>query len=242
MRRSQRLIAAIVLIALSSALAGCSSIYSWDPSDLLDFLDTKKKLPGERKPVFPEGVPGLEQGVPKDLYKGNAEQQQQQAAQQAAAAAAAPAPEEPKAKHAAKSKGKTSSPATAATEPAAAPDPDAAPEEDGSTAAAPPAPKPKKIVRKRTTAPPQPRNTATAMPMWHPLTLRRNRKGWATTAAVTPLQPGADSGQPCSSEGPVACAAGLFLWVVIGVSRPIGLKRVASAPRLLPGRNSSFRP
>jgi hypothetical protein len=141
MRRSQRLIAAIVLIALSSALAGCSSIYSWDPSDLLDFLDTKKKLPGERKPVFPEGVPGLEQGVPKDLYKGNAEQQQQQAAQQAAAAAAAPAPEEPKAKH-------------AATEPAAAPDPDAAPEEDGSTPAAPPAPKPKKIVRKRTTAPP----------------------------------------------------------------------------------------
>ncbi len=32
---------------------------------MLDFLDTKKKLPGERKPVFPDGVPGLEQGVPK---------------------------------------------------------------------------------------------------------------------------------------------------------------------------------
>ena len=44
---------------------------SFDPSDLLDFLDTKKKLPGERKAVFPEGVPGLEQGVPKDLYKGS---------------------------------------------------------------------------------------------------------------------------------------------------------------------------
>jgi hypothetical protein len=47
MRRSQRLIAATVLIALSSALAGCSSsLTNFDPSDLLDWLDTKKKLPG----------------------------------------------------------------------------------------------------------------------------------------------------------------------------------------------------
>src|SRR5664279_2096622 len=131
MRRLQRLIAATVLVALSSALAGCGSMGNFDPSDLLDFLDTKKKLPGDRKPVFPEGVPGLEQGVPKDLYKGNVEQQQQEQAAQAAAAAAAPPPEEPKPKHAAKSKGKGKPPATAATEPAAAPDPDAAPEEDG---------------------------------------------------------------------------------------------------------------
>src|SRR3954453_21366562 len=75
MRRPQRLIAATIVIALSSALAGCGSSGSFDPSDLLDFLDTKKKLPGERKPVFPDGVPGLEQGVPKDLYKGAHQQQ-----------------------------------------------------------------------------------------------------------------------------------------------------------------------
>ncbi len=76
MRRSQRLIAAAVLIALSGALAGCSGgLSNFDPSDLLDFLDTKKKLPGERKPVFPEGVPGLEQGVPKELYKGARQEQ-----------------------------------------------------------------------------------------------------------------------------------------------------------------------
>src|ERR1700687_6368074 len=106
MRRSQRLIAAAVLIALSSALVGCSSsIYSWDPSDLLDWLDTKKKLPGERKPVFPDGVPGLEQGVPKDLYKGSAQQQLDQQNAQAAAAAAAPPPAAPQPKRAAKSKG-----------------------------------------------------------------------------------------------------------------------------------------
>jgi len=150
MRRSQRLIAAAVVIALSGALGGCSSgMSSFDPSDLLDFLDTKKKLPGDRKPVFPDGVPGLEQGVPKELYKGSRQEQiDQQNAQ--AAGASAPSAQDPKSKRAAKGK----QPVAASTAPAAAPDPDAAPEEEGSTAAAPPAPKPKQIVRRRTTAPP----------------------------------------------------------------------------------------
>ena len=172
MRRSQRLIAATVLIALSGALGGCSSgLSNFDPSDLLDFLDTKKQLPGERKPVFPEGVPGLEQGVPKELYKGSAhERLDQQNAQAAAAAAAAPPPEAeaPKPKQAAKSRGKSKQPATAGTapaqDPAAAPDPDAAPVEDGSTAAAPPAPKAKKIVKRRTTAPPPDQPAAESAP------------------------------------------------------------------------------
>src|SRR5215469_11901882 len=88
MRRSQRLIAACVLSAFSGVLGGCST-GGFDPTDLLDFLDTKKKLPGDRRPVFPEGVPGLEQGVPRDLYKESVERQQ---AEQAAAAAAAAAP------------------------------------------------------------------------------------------------------------------------------------------------------
>src|SRR3954465_14448009 len=150
MRRSQRLIAASVLIALSSTLAGCSSGFGvWDPTDLLDFLDTKKKLPGERKPVFPDGVPGLEQGVPKELYKGAAQQQDAPAVQ----------PEEPKPqKSAKKARGKqpaSTAPAQdAAQAPAAGPDGEAAAEEEGSTAAAPPAPKPKKIVRGRPPAPP----------------------------------------------------------------------------------------
>ncbi len=145
--RSQRFIAAAVLIALAGALAGCSSgLSNWDPTDLLDFLDTKKKLPGERKPVFPDGVPGLEQGVPKDLYKGANQQQD------APAVATAQPLEEPKPKMKKGSKGRP--PAAAAPVQAPAPDGEAAPEEEGSTAAAPPAPKPKKIVRRRTTAPP----------------------------------------------------------------------------------------
>jgi hypothetical protein len=159
MRRPQRLIAATVLVALSSALAGCGSMGNFDPSDLLDFLDTKKKLPGERKPVFPDGVPGLEQGVPKDLYKGS--RQIDETNPQVAVAPAAPPPEDPKSKRGAKSKGKPAPAAAApAAEPAAAAD--AAPEEEGSTAAAPPAPKPKKIVRKRTTAPPADQSAAPA--------------------------------------------------------------------------------
>src|ERR1700733_349112 len=142
MRRSQRLIASAVLIAISGALAGCSGgISSWDPSDMLDWLDPKKKLPGERKPVFPDGVPGLEQGVPKELYKGSRQEQiDQQNAQTAAAATTAP-PEDPKAKRAAKGK---KQPATASTAPAPEPDAAAAPEDEGGTAAAPPAPPPKK--------------------------------------------------------------------------------------------------
>ena len=108
--------------------------------DWLDWIDTKKKLQGDRKPVFPEGVPGLEQGVPKSLYKG-AQQEPDPNAQQAEVPP--PPPEKPK-KNAKKSKQPAA--ATASTDPAAAPEEDA-------TAAAPPAPK-KKIVRQRTTAPP----------------------------------------------------------------------------------------
>src|SRR6202051_3855183 len=158
MRRSQRLIAAAVLIALCGALGGCSSGFgSFDPSDLLDWLDTKKKLPGERKPVFPDGVPGLEQGVPKELYKGASQEQIDQ--QNAQPAAAAPPPQDAKPKRTAKSKSKP--PETANTDPAASADEDA-------TAAAPPATKPKKIVRQRTTAPPPEQSTAQSAPAAQP--------------------------------------------------------------------------
>jgi hypothetical protein len=154
MRLSQRLVTAAVLIALTSALAGCGSMTGWDPSDLLDFLDTKKKLPGDRKPVFPEGVPGLQQGVPKELYKGNVEQQQQQEAAAAAAAAAAPPAETKRARP----KGRVNVGAVRSADPA----PEAAPAEDGDTAAAPPPPKGQKINRRRTTAPPADASSAPA--------------------------------------------------------------------------------
>jgi hypothetical protein len=157
MRRAQRLIAGTVLIALSGALGGCAGgLGNFDPSDMLDFLDTKKKLPGDRKPVFPEGVPGLEQGVPKDLYKSEVERQQQEQAAQAAAPAAAPV-EEPKGKKGRKGK------SAAAGQDAAPQDGETAAVEQGA-AGVPPAPKPKKIVRRRTTAPPPDDTTAQPQP------------------------------------------------------------------------------
>jgi hypothetical protein len=146
MRRTPRLISAAVLIALGSALSGCGSTSGWDPTDMLDFLDTKKPLPGDRKRVFPEGVPGLEQGVPKHLYRG--------AAAEPAPEAVAPPVEEPKPSRAAKSKAR-SKPAVASAPPAAQPDAEAPAEEEGSIAVAPPAPKPAKSTRRRSiTAPP----------------------------------------------------------------------------------------
>src|SRR5271156_1995005 len=84
MRHLKRLIAASVLVALSGTVAGCSTgMSSFDPMDWLDWLDTKKKVQGDRKPGFPESVPGLEQGVPKSLYKG-AQQEPDPNAQEAA--------------------------------------------------------------------------------------------------------------------------------------------------------------
>ena len=47
MRRSQRLIAAAVLAALSGALAGCGGggLSNWDPSDMLDRRVEFKVIP-----------------------------------------------------------------------------------------------------------------------------------------------------------------------------------------------------
>lgn len=65
-------IAAALVVGLS--LSACSGNYSaFDPTDLVmgEMFYTKAKLPGDRKPVFPEGVPGVPEGVPKELVKGN---------------------------------------------------------------------------------------------------------------------------------------------------------------------------
>jgi len=83
MRRS---LFALPLLCLSLVLAGCENM---DPAYWLP--DNKKKLPGERREVFPEGVPGVIQGVPPELVKGNAAAQAEGDAA-AAAPQAEPAP------------------------------------------------------------------------------------------------------------------------------------------------------
>jgi hypothetical protein len=69
MRRMQRIVLLVALVMLAPDLAGCAK---FDPDNLDIFgLNEKKKLPGDRKPLFPEGVPGVSQGIPPEFVKGN---------------------------------------------------------------------------------------------------------------------------------------------------------------------------
>jgi outer membrane biosynthesis protein TonB len=69
MRRTKRIVLLITLALATPVLAGCSN---FDPDSLDIFgLNEKKKLPGERRNVFPEGVPGVSQGIPPEYLKGN---------------------------------------------------------------------------------------------------------------------------------------------------------------------------
>jgi hypothetical protein len=95
--RSNRVLLMIPALALGLVLGGCES----NPLD--DWFNTKKPLPGERKPVFPTGVPGVPQGVPPEYQKGaHTEPENALTAQEPAAATSQPetkaAAEKPKPK------------------------------------------------------------------------------------------------------------------------------------------------
>lgn len=86
--RLRRLSALVGIMGFGLLTAGCET------SDILDkmhdfnpFGTAKTPLPGERRAVFPEGVPGVQQGVPPELMRG---------AQGQAALEPEPAPEPPK--------------------------------------------------------------------------------------------------------------------------------------------------
>src|SRR5271170_6284495 len=64
MRPLARLGFAMVLAGATALVSGCDSL------DSLQLFETKTKLPGERKEVFPEGVPGVTPGVPPEMVKG----------------------------------------------------------------------------------------------------------------------------------------------------------------------------
>lgn len=95
MRRVQRIVLLATFVLVAPVLSGCAN---FDPESLDIFgLGEKKKLPGDRRPVFPEGVPGVSQGVPKEYIKGNQPAADTALLPDQAAPAAAPANEEPKA-------------------------------------------------------------------------------------------------------------------------------------------------
>ncbi|MGA7971885.1 MAG: hypothetical protein WCA36_03690 [Pseudolabrys sp.] len=58
----------VALIAVVPVLAGCSN---FDPDSLDVFgLSNKKPLPGKREALFPNGVPGVTQGIPPQYKEG----------------------------------------------------------------------------------------------------------------------------------------------------------------------------
>jgi len=107
-------------LALLLVLAACTPGGQFDPTTLIanDMFDTKKKLQGQREPVFPNGVPGTNSGVPPDLVKGYQPPPENTAADTNAGqdGAAAPPKPEPKAKPKPKPKPQvTRAPAAAST-------------------------------------------------------------------------------------------------------------------------------
>lgn len=66
--RRRPLVLIASLLASGLLLGGCSSM---DPTE---WFNTKKPLPGDRKEIFPGGVPGVPQGVPPELVEGYQQQ------------------------------------------------------------------------------------------------------------------------------------------------------------------------
>jgi hypothetical protein len=99
-RRFASLIRVGSAFALVLVASGCTAGGQFDPTEVLssDILNTKKKLAGEREPLFPNGVPGAETGVPPDLVKGYQPPPEQAAENTDTAVKPAVAAEKPKPK------------------------------------------------------------------------------------------------------------------------------------------------
>jgi outer membrane biosynthesis protein TonB len=125
-----RLGAALAVVLL---YAGCTPGGQFDPTEIInsEALSTKKKLQGEREPLFPNGVPGAETGVPPELVKGY------QAPPEPAPEEAAAKATQPQAKAEAKPKPKPKPKPKVAT----APPPTQAPHDPAFDQAAPAAPR-----------------------------------------------------------------------------------------------------
>jgi hypothetical protein len=87
-------------LALMLVIMGCTPGGQFDPTEVIsgDLFTSKKKIAGDREPLFPQGVPGAETGVPPDLVKGYQPPPEQAADNGAAAAKPVAAAEKPKPK------------------------------------------------------------------------------------------------------------------------------------------------
>jgi outer membrane biosynthesis protein TonB len=69
MRVFRGVVLTLLLLPFGGMLAGCDTLENFQ------LFDNKKKLSGLREPVFPNGVPGVTQGIPPELVKGYQEPQ-----------------------------------------------------------------------------------------------------------------------------------------------------------------------
>jgi hypothetical protein len=140
MRRMHRIVLLVALVALAPVLVGCEN-FDNEKFDIFG-LNDKKKLKGERKEVFPQGVPGVTQGLPPEYLNKQSQPDTAQTPAALPANAAAGASDDKAAAPAPPSK-------TAAVEPVQEPKPKAKPKRK---------PKPRTATRPATqvAAPPAP--------------------------------------------------------------------------------------
>jgi len=164
-------------LALALLIAGCTKGGQFDPTELFssDVFDSKKKLKGERTPVFPEGVPGASTGVPADLVKGYQAPPEQPDADAAVpgptppAAAAAEKPKKPRPKLAAQKPPASPGTAAPATRITVGPAQKSATQQPDASQTAWPAPSPTNAQQSQTSqsvwpAPPQTTSAPSAQP------------------------------------------------------------------------------
>jgi hypothetical protein len=116
MRFAIHLMPRVAVLMAALAVSGCGTSSMWDNAnsisdrfsdmmhDFNPFGTSKKPLPGERRAVFPEGVPGVQQGVPQEFLRTNPQAGEAPAQSEAQPAAEAPPPA-PAAKKTAKARG-----------------------------------------------------------------------------------------------------------------------------------------
>jgi outer membrane biosynthesis protein TonB len=185
------------VLALALMIAGCTKGGQFDPTEIFnsDVFDSKKKLRGDRAPVFPEGVPGTATGVPAELVKGYEPPPEQPEAAAAAAPAPAPAAEAEKPKPKPKAK-------------VAAPKPPPAP---AAPAASAPGPAPTRITVGPTQRPPatvqQPNGAQSAWPAPPSTSSQQPAQSvWPAPTQTTTAQP-AQSSQSVWPDPPAAAGS-----------------------------------
>ena len=66
--RVRHVVLIVSVLCAGASLGGCANTGSFELDPTTWFPDGKTKLKGERREVFPGGVPGVTQGVPPEYF------------------------------------------------------------------------------------------------------------------------------------------------------------------------------